>query len=362
MTAQLLAAAGGGKLMWYLTRGSGTVALVLLTVSLVLGIAGPLSRRGMRVPRVTLAGLHRSLSLLSVVFVAAHVGTTVADSYAPIGLEDAVVPFLSPYRPVWLGLGAVAFDLVLALVVTSLLRVRLGARSWRLTHWLAYACWPVALVHALGTGSDPRAGWLQLTAAACVAAVLAAVAMRLARSGASLERRLAGGAAAAGLAVAGVVWYSAGPGARGWAARAGTPATLLHARTLVARPPAAPVKPALPATFTARVQGAVTQREAANGLVDIHLDGTFAGNVSGRVRVVLEGLPIDGGGVSMTSSGVAFAARGTPVYEGHIVGLEGSQVEARVSDGSGRTLDLVLDLRLSGTSNVLGGTVHGRTV
>ena len=77
-------------------------------------------------PRFALAALHRNLSLLAVVFLAVHVVTTLADSYAPIALKDVFVPFLSSYRPLWLGLGAVACDLLLALIVTSLLRVRLG--------------------------------------------------------------------------------------------------------------------------------------------------------------------------------------------------------------------------------------------
>jgi sulfoxide reductase heme-binding subunit YedZ len=343
--------------MWYLTRGSGAVTLALLTASICLGI----SRRAGRVPRFALAALHRNLSLLAVVFLAVHVGTTLGDAYAPISVKDAVVPFLSSYRPIWLGLGAVACDLLLALIVTSLLRVRLGLRTWRLTHWLAYACWPVALLHSLGTGSDPRAGWLQALAAVCVSAVTVAVVARLARSGVVLARRLALGGMAGGLLLAGVLWYGGGPGAGGWAARAGTPASLLHAsRKQVASPTTPAVS--LPPRFSAHLRGLVTQSETDNGLVDVHLDGNLAGGVSGRLRVVLEGIPLDGGGVSMTSSGVAFAARGTHVFEGQIVGLQGSQVAARVTDGSGRVLELVLDLQLSQTSNALIGTVHGSLV
>lgn len=360
MTPHLIAAAGNAKLMWYLTRGSGAVTLALLTASICLGISGRVSRRGGRMPRFALAALHRNLSLLAVVFLAVHIATTLADSYAPIALKDVFVPFLSSYRPLWLGLGAVACDVLLALIVTSLLRVRLGLRTWRLTHWLAYACWPVALLHALGTGSDPRAGWLQALAAVCIGAVLVAAVARLARSGAALERRLALGATAAALALAGVVWYHTGPGASGWAARAGTPVSLLHTSRVVQRAATKPVT--LPNSFSAKLRGLVSQSSGDNGLVDVHLDGSLAGGVKGRLRVVLEGVPLDGGGVSMTSSGVAFAARGTQVFEGHIVGLQGSQVAARVTDGSGRTLDLVLDLRLSPTSNALTGTVHGRIV
>ena len=142
-------AAAGGRALWYLTRGAGAMTLVLLTVSAVLGIADVRRWTSPRVPRFVVDGLHRTVSLLVVALVAVHVVTSIIDSYAPIRLIDAVIPFISAYRPVWVGLGAVAFDLLLALVVTSLLRARLGARSWRAVHWLAYACWPVAFVHGL---------------------------------------------------------------------------------------------------------------------------------------------------------------------------------------------------------------------
>src|SRR5262245_46384001 len=155
--------------MWYLTRGSGVVTLLLLTLSLCLGIAGTGRLKTARVPRFGIADLHRNITLLAVTFLGIHIATTVADSYAPIGLRDAFIPFVSGYRPIWLGLGALACDLLIALILTSLLRARLGLGAWRRLHWLAYACWPLALAHALGTGSDPRAGWLQVLAAISLA-------------------------------------------------------------------------------------------------------------------------------------------------------------------------------------------------
>jgi ferric reductase like protein len=358
----LVAAAAGGRLMWYLTRGSGAVALVLLTVAICFGVSGLVSR-GARMPRFALADLHRNVSLLALVFLVAHVGTTLADSYVPISIRDAFIPFLSPYRPVWLGFGAVAFDLVLALIATSLLRVRLGLRTWRMTHWFAYACWPVALLHALGTGSDPRARWLQLLAAGCACAVLAAGATRLARSATPLGRRLAAAGAVVALVAGALAWYEHGPGASGWAARAGTPASLLRHTTGV-RPAAAPAAKTvtLPTRFSARLRGVVSQSSAGDGLVDVHLDSSLAGAIDGSLRVVLEGVPLDDGGVSMTASGVAFAARGTQVFEGRITALQGTRVEARVRDGSGRTLDLVLELRLTPASAAFAGTVRGSFV
>ena len=175
----LLAAGGSPKVLWFLTRGTGVVSLLLLTGGVTLGVLTSVRWRTERVPRFVVAGLHRNLTLLALAFVCVHVVTTVADGFAPVGLRDAVIPFISPYRPVWLGLGAVAFDLLLALIVTSLLRARLGLRLWKGVHWLAYASWPVALVHAFGTGTDPRKSWFAALAIACVASVVGAILWRV---------------------------------------------------------------------------------------------------------------------------------------------------------------------------------------
>ena len=105
-------------------------------------------------------GLHKNVSLLALVVLAIHILTVVVDSYAPVHLIDAFVPFISGDRPIWLGLGALAFDLMIAVIVTSLLRDRIGLRTWRAVHWTAYASWPLAIVHGIGTGSDTKLGWV----------------------------------------------------------------------------------------------------------------------------------------------------------------------------------------------------------
>jgi methionine sulfoxide reductase heme-binding subunit len=361
MTAALVAASGS-KWMWYLTRGSGAVTLVLLTLSLCLGIVG-MFRLPKRFPRFAVADLHRNLTLLAVVFLGVHIATSVADTYAPIGLKDAVVPFTSAYRPFWLGLGALSFDLMLALVVTSLLRVRLGLRTWRAVHWLAYACWPLALFHSLGTGSDPRATWLQALAAGGVVLVLAAVCVRLARSRFEPGIRVAAGGAVFVALLLSLLWFETGPAAKGWAAKAGTPPSLLKhggiVRTVTTTTTAAAM---LPAKFVASLKGTATEGTDANGLVDVHLDGALRGGLRGELKLVLQGVPLDDGGVSMTASGVSFAAAGTSLYQGQIVGLQGNLVTARVSDGSGHTLELSLVLQLARGSNALSGTLRGSVV
>jgi sulfoxide reductase heme-binding subunit YedZ len=219
-----------GSPLWFLTRGTGVVALLLLTLGLVLGIAGTDRRSSIRRPRFLVHGLHRNVTLLALAFVAVHVVTTLADAYAPIRVVDTFVPFASSYRPVWLGLGAVALDLLLALILTSVVRARLGLRAWRVVHWLAYAAWPSALVHALGTGSDARTGWLALVAFGSVTVVALAVLWRAVGSRGTIAVRGAAGAAALVVPLVLFLWYDAGPAKHGWARRAGTPTSLFSVR------------------------------------------------------------------------------------------------------------------------------------
>jgi predicted ferric reductase len=222
----LAATSSGPSELWYATRATGLVALVLLTISVALGVAGTARFSNAAIPRLVRSGLHRNVSMLSVGFVAVHVLTAVLDPYASIRLTAAIIPFSSPYRTFWLSLGTIAFDLLLALILTSLLRTRLGYRAWRAVHWLAYASWPIALWHGLGTGTDSRVWWLLALDALCVLAVGVAVLwrIRLVEPG---RFRLAGRVATAVLAVATVVFVAIGPLQHGWARRAGTPTSLL---------------------------------------------------------------------------------------------------------------------------------------
>jgi sulfoxide reductase heme-binding subunit YedZ len=164
--------------LWYLGRGTGVVSLMLLTVVVVLGVGSRSGRPVFGLPRFAVTVVHRNASLLAVAQLAIHVTTLLFDPYAQLRAVDIVVPFAGAYRPLWLGMGTLAGDLIVALVATSLLRHRLGLRTWRAVHWTAYAAWPVALLHALGNGSDNGSLWLRGIAAACVAAALAAVAWR----------------------------------------------------------------------------------------------------------------------------------------------------------------------------------------
>ncbi len=228
----MIAAATNTKALWYMTRGTGVVTLLLLTLSVVLGVTEVTRWASARFPRFVTAALHKNVSLLVMAFLGVHIVTAVADGFAPIRWLDVVIPFVSVYRPVWLGLGAVAFDLLVALIVTSLLRQRIGYRAWRAVHWASYACFPVALLHGLGTGTDTRVGWMLLLSLACLAAVVGALGWRIAVTrGVPVRARAWAGVASATLAVLIVGFTVLGPLAPGWARRAGTPASLLGRRS-----------------------------------------------------------------------------------------------------------------------------------
>lgn len=174
--------------LWYANRATGAVCLILFTLVVLLGIAVRLRARIPGLPRFGTVSLHRTLSLSATAFLALHITTATVDSYVDITFLDALIPFVSDYQPLWLGLGTVALDLMLAVLITSLLRARIGHRTWRTTHWLAYASWPVALVHGIGIGTDTGTDWMTWLTVACVAAVLTAFGVRVAL-GARASRR-----------------------------------------------------------------------------------------------------------------------------------------------------------------------------
>lgn len=170
---------GRTQWLWFISRGSGLVLLALFSAVVVLGIATTLGWAPLRWPRFVAAGLHRALALFAVALLGLHMVTAIADPYVSIGWAATVFPFLSPYRTVAVGLGTVALDLGGAVLLTSVLRRRLGYRAWRAVHWLAYLAWPAAFGHALTAGGDLRTGWVAAAIWGSAAAVAVAVTARL---------------------------------------------------------------------------------------------------------------------------------------------------------------------------------------
>lgn len=214
----------GSSALWYYNRASGLVLLVLFTAVVLLGQLSTARDRALVPPRFVSVALHRNVSVVAFALLAVHVGTSVADSFVDISLTDAVLPFLSPYRPVWLGLGTVALDLLVAVGVTTLLRHRIPLRTWRTTHALSYLAWLTAVVHGLGTGTDTRRELTLVTTFACVTLVVLGALLRVA----SLARvpvpaRAVLFAAVAVTPLLLTTWLRSGPLQPDWSKRAGTP-------------------------------------------------------------------------------------------------------------------------------------------
>ena len=367
------------RTVWYMTRATGVVAIVLLTASVVLGVTEAVRWTSDRWPRFVTAGIHKNISLLATTFIGVHVVTAVIDGFAPIAWIDLVVPFHAAYRPVWLGLGTVALDLLVAVALTSLLRRRIGHRVWRLVHWTAYACWPIALVHGLGTGTDTKTPWLLGLELACVAAVVSAVWWRLFRAGwqALDGRRVMAASVSVVAPLLIAVWMFAGPLQPGWARRAGTPVSLLGGTSSDASarggpaptggegpassPSTSAAQPttALAPSFDAVMRGTLTDAGTdGRGNDTITIDAQLDSGATGSLHVVLSGRALDGGGLSLEASTVTFTGRNSAdSFTGAVTALRGVIIDAHLQSSAGSVLSLELNLVLQGSS--VSGNAHG---
>jgi sulfoxide reductase heme-binding subunit YedZ len=359
-------ASAGPSALWYLTRATGAVTLVLLTASLALGVANIGRVQSARWPRFVVEGLHRNVSLLAIAVLFVHIVTTVLDPFATIHAIDAVVPFISAYRPFWLGLGAFASDLLIAIALTSMMRRRLGHRAWRATHWFAYLCWPIAVLHAVGTGSDIKQLWMEALLAGCVIALIVAVWARVG-FGWPMRRGLRGSAIAASIALpaAFALWLPSGPLGSNWAQRAGTPtaraasAANAGAGAVAHASSSAPVGSTPTSAFSAGVSGTVSQRQTANGLVEVDISLAVANAALPELRLQIVGNPTASGGVGMTASAVSLGPASNPtLYQGSITELNGTTIRARVAATHGRPLQLDLALQINPSTGAATGTVQ----
>ena len=363
----MILAVSGTTALWYLTRATGAVTLILLTVSVGLGVANARRWQSPTLPRFVVDRIHRDASLLALALLAVHILTSLVDGFAPITIIDVFIPFVSAYRPIWLGLGTFASDLLIALVVTSLARNRLGYRAWRNIHWLAYACWPIAVVHGLGTGSDTKSAWMLLLTAVCVAAVVAAVWVR-ALAGWPDHRgvRTSALGAAVFVPVALVAWLPGGPLGSDWARRAGTPASLLvRSATATTTATGGTANPGsggsagAVSAFTAQGTGTAEQRPTAGGLAEVDIRLTLQGTSLSVFEARLDGEPQPGGGLSMTSSRVTLGTAADPRrYRGSITALQGTNLAATLTGADGSALALTAALQLDPS----GGTAAAGTV
>jgi methionine sulfoxide reductase heme-binding subunit len=166
------------QVLWFAARGAGIVSLLLSTAVVCLGLLTAMRFGRPGWPRFLTVELHRSIALVSVIFVGIHVVTAVLDPFTSLGIVAALVPLASSYRPVDVALGVVSVYLVLAVLLSSLVRDRISQRTWRAIHWLAYAAWPTAVLHSIAAGSDAFAPWMLALVGGCCAAVVGALIWR----------------------------------------------------------------------------------------------------------------------------------------------------------------------------------------
>lgn len=167
------------SLVWVAERATGITALILLSLSAFLGAVISAGWRSRRFPEVRSVGLHRNISLITMVFVVIHVVAAVADSFVEIPIAAVFIPFVAEYKPLWVGLGTIAFDLLIAVMVTSYLRDRINPRLWRIIHNLTYVLWAIATIHTLGAAYERSLTFI--TAALGVALVVPTIILRYTR-------------------------------------------------------------------------------------------------------------------------------------------------------------------------------------
>ena len=370
----MILAASNGSALWYLARGTGLVSIVLLTIVVVLGVTELQRFATEGWPRFVIAGLHKNLSLLVLVFLGIHIASSVIDAFAPIPWIAAVVPYASSYRPFWLGLGALSFDILIALVITSLLRQRIGLRTWRTVHWASYACWPIAFVHGLGTGSDGRVGWVQVLDLVCLAAVVGAVVWRLAVGWERDPVRRAAGAVASAVVVLLVLgWTATGPTQPGWSHKAGTPASVLAklsggsasgASTSASDDPGASGSGATPAAtlpvpFTADFAGSL--QTSGSSTVTVTIDGVLSNGADGHLHLVISGPAASGGGVRLQSGTLTLGPTAQPAeYTGKVTSLSGNRIIAVATSAAGDTITVTMQLELDASGGTATGSVSAR--
>ncbi len=184
IAAQAAATTAGSQGLWLVSRASGVVLLILFSVVMVLGVSTRTGASSRRWPRFAVAELHRTLSLFAVALLGLHVATALLDPYVSISWLATVLPFTSHYETLAIGAGTLAVDAGGAVLITSLLRNRIGRRAWKAVHYLAYLAWPVAFVHAITAASyDQHLWWVAASEWGSLTAVATAVVVRLVKRG-----------------------------------------------------------------------------------------------------------------------------------------------------------------------------------
>jgi predicted ferric reductase len=200
--------------VWEASRAAGIVSLLLFSLAVALGILTTQRLKSRWWPAFVSQDLHRNVSVLAMSFLGIHIVTILNDKFVRLGTP---IPFTSPFRPIWVGLGLVSTYLIAAIIITSLVRRWLPFATWRRLHWLTYPAWLLAVIHGAATGTDARTAWAAFLTAGCVALVAACLCIRIAgTAGLPMARRMTLGAGTLASTAALGGWWIAGPLHPGW--------------------------------------------------------------------------------------------------------------------------------------------------
>lgn len=329
------------------------------------------TRLSARLPRFITVETHRSLSLLAVVVLSIHIITAMMDPFVPITLLDVFIPFVSTYRPLWIGFGAIAIDIGIAVLITSLIRIKMKQRTWKIVHLLAYLAFFASIVHGLGTGSDSRFLLGKVFYLVVGAAFLITAWIRiLDKTEAGSKKRILSGTLAV-MAPLSVVGFSVlGPFKMNWAKRANAGISGVFSQSTVTTPVAltknltSPSSVSIPSNFTSNWSGSITESaQNSQGELALRLMGPLGALKGYDLVVTLMGVPADQG-LSMSSSIVEVVSKsGNVAYNGQVTSLNNGAIGFSIKDNSGHsvTLSASVNAGQSSFTGQVGPYVQGQS-
>ena len=322
--ATVVAAIGGNpKVLWYLTRATGIIAILLLALVVILGMVTATKAAPKGFAKFLVPDLHRRLSISAAVFLGIHIVTALLDSFVHIGLAASIIPFVSSYRPIWVGFGAISFDLLLVVIATSVARHRFSQGPWKKIHYASWLVVTFAIFHAMGTGSDARVGLVEGIYMALVGVVALAAIFRTARD-VQLRKlaRIGGSAVIVAVPLLALEWSFKGPLRSGWASASSSFSLLPKVTTTTAATSSAGAN-SFVWPVDGGVQGTVSIANASSGTSTVTMTGTVTGTAD-VITVRLVGL-VQQGSLVLQGSSVAIGTASAPnTYTGSVAQAGGS--------------------------------------
>ncbi len=350
----VVAAIGGNpKFLWYMTRATGIIAMVLLGMVVILGMVTATKAAPKGFAKFLVPDLHRRLSITAAAFLGVHIITALLDSFVHIGLIASIVPFVATYRPVWVGFGAIAFDLLLIVIATSVVRHRFSQGPWKKIHYLSWLVVTFALFHAIGTGSDARVGLVEVVYIVLVAVVALAAIFRTATD-AQLRKlaKIGGSAVIVAVPVLALGWSLKGPLRTGWASASSSFSLLPKVTTTTAATSGSSSGGASSNGFVwpvnGGVRGTVSIANGSSGTSTVTLSGTVTGTAD-VVSVRLVG-QVQQGSLVLQGSSVAIGTASAPnTYTGAVAQAGGSTLVLSLHGAQGSVTG-ALALSINGTT------------